>query len=646
MSDKDSLSKNAYGGVDGEKYIPFVSNPSLLSQGSLKAILIGILLAILFAGANTYLGLTAGMTIAGGIPGAILGSGLLYTIFRKKSILEGNIMQSMSSGGESIASGMIFVLPAVIIIGATINIVDALIASVIGLVLGIFIIVLIRKYLIVKSHGELLYPESMAISEVLVTSNATDNKNLSKLVSGGILGASVKLLGAEALRFFNDAPVHVFKSLKAQFGIGISPALIGVGFIVGTEVAFAMLAGSILGSFAFVPLFSFFGELVPSLVVFPSTIPLSEMTPGAIGSKYIRYIGAGAIATGGLISIVKALPTVITSVKQTFGNVSITTSDSYNQDISIKLLGVLVLISFVVILFIPENLLLGLIVAVLTIACAFLFSVVAARMTGIVGTSNLPVSGMTIASLLVITPMFGLWGYSDIDSMALVLLLGTTLVVAIALSGGFSQSLKTTFILGGSNKIVEKSFILASFFGLIVVFSLIMVLDKVYGFASEDTILIAPQANLMALIVKGISSGDLPWTFILSGVAIAVMLALLKLPVMSIAIGFYLPITTVMAVVCGGLLRWFIEAKYKKETSVKETKVSNGIILASGLVAGESLVGLLVAILALSIGSLDSINRIGGLLLPTSFIDSVAVGFTILALFMYVLYRKIIKNYQ
>jgi putative OPT family oligopeptide transporter len=643
---KDSLSKNAYGGIDGEKYVPFIADAKNLSQGSIKAILIGILLAILFAGANTYLGLTAGMTIAGGIPGAILGSGLLYTFFRKKSILEGNVMQSMSSGGESIASGMIFVLPAIIIIGGSINIKDAIIASIMGLILGVFIIVLIRKYLIVKSHGELLYPESMAISEVLVTSNATESKNIYKLVSGALIGALVKLLGSEALRFFNDAPTKIFTSIKAQFGIGVSPALIGVGFIVGTEVAFAMLAGSILANFAFVPLFSFFGELVPSLVVFPSSVPISEMSPSAIGSRYIRYIGAGAIATGGLISIIKALPTVIVSVKQAFGNVSISASDKYNQDISIKLLGLLVLVCFAVIMFIPQSLILGIIVAILTIMCAFLFSVVAARMTGIVGTSNLPVSGMTIASLLVITPVFALWGYTDINSMALVLLLGTTLVIAIALSGGFSQSLKTTFILGGNTKIVQKAFILASIFGLIVVFSLIMVLDKVYGFTSENSILIAPQANLMALIVKGISSGDLPWTFILSGVAIAIMLSLLQLPVMSIAIGFYLPITTVMAVVCGGVLRWFIEKKYNKDKNIQEEKVGNGIILSAGLVAGESLIGLLVAILALSLGSLHGINMVGGLFLPNMFIDSIAVGFMILFLFMFIFYRKIIKNYN
>ncbi len=643
-NNQDSLSSEAYGGVDGSKYKPFVNPLNNLSQGSIKAILIGILLAILFAASNTYLGLTAGMTVAGGIPGAILGTGMLYALFRKKSILEGNVIQSMSSGGESISSGVIFVLPAIILIGGNINPLEALIYSTIGVILAVFVIILVRKYLIIQSHGELIYPESMAISEVLVSSNSESSGKMKKLLAGASIAGIFKILGSDALNFFNSYPTKIFATFKAQFGIGLSPALIGVGYIIGIEVAFAMLAGAILASFVLVPLFGFFGDLSTKLIVFPSLVPISEMSPGAIASKYIRYIGAGAIATGAVINIVKVIPTIISAVKQTFGNVSISTTSSYNEDVSMKILGLLVLVSFVIISIIPNNLLFGIIVATLTIMCAFLFAVVGSRMTGIVGTSNLPVSGMTIASLLVITPVFALFGYTNISAMGLVLLCGTTIVVAIALSGGFAQSLKVSFILGAKTKIVQKAFIIASCFGVVVVVSLIMILDKVYGFKSDNTILIAPQANLMALIVKGILNGELPWVFISCGVFIAIMLAILRLPVMSVAIGFYLPLTTVLAIVCGGILRWLIEKKYKNvEESFKENQINNGVIIASGLIAGEAIVGLIVAIVALIIGDIDKITSFGMQFISSDIVNSMLLGFIILFLFLLFVYKMMTK---
>ncbi len=643
MASNETLSKTAYGGVDGTKYVPHVKNKSGISELKISTIFLGILMSVLFAGANTYLGLTAGITIAAGIPSAILGGGLLVAIFRRKSILEGNMIQSMASAGESIASGVIFVLPAIIITGAVFDPFQAIVAALVGMLLGSAVMLLVRKYLIIQSHGDLLYPESMAISEVLVASDA-QGEGLKILAIGGAIGGLVKSLGSEVFAFFNSAPTVVISSMKAQLGVAVAPALVGVGYIVGIEVGLAMVAGTVLANFAMIPLFGFFGALTPDLIVFPSTVPLSEMSPSAIGSKYTRYIGAGAIATGGLITIVKIMPTVFVSIKKTLSNISVTTSDNYDPDLSLKLAIAMAIFSFVVVAIIPGQLFVGLIAATLVVVCSVLFAIVGARMTGIIGTSNLPVSGMTIASLLVITPAFVLLGHKDINAIGIIVLLGTTVVTAISLTAGFSQSLKATFIIGGTTKQVQKMYMLSAVVGVLVVVGLIYVLEQAYGFSKEGSILIAPQANLVSMIITGITDGNLPWVFILSGVAIAIALALLKLPIMSIAIGFYLPITTVFAVFIGGLLRVIVERKYKNDPTMLDNKITKGTILAAGLVAGEALIGLFAAIIAVAMGNVELMNKVGSKLIGENISTSITVGILALIVLLIIVYKIIVKN--
>lgn len=645
VANKDKLSTTAYRGIEGKDYIPHIYGDSKkhTPEGSIVALIIGILLTILFASSTTYLGLTAGMTVAAGIPGSILGMSLLYIFAKQKSILDGNVIQTMSSGGESVASGIIFVLPAFMIMGLQFSFFQAILAGLVGSMISLAVVSLIRKYLIVQSHTKLVYPESMAISEILVASDAKDTSGIKTMSLGAFIGAFFTAIGSGVFSFINTKPIYFFSKFKGMFALSLTPAVIGVGYIVGAEVGVAIAAGAILANYAFIPIFGLFGDLQNTLVLFPSTIPLAEMTADNIAGSYIRYIGAGAIATGGFITVLKMVPIVVLSVKKTFTELSIETNGNYDPDISLKFAAGLMIVSILIIILLSHSFVVGVVASLLVLICTLLFSVVAARLTGLLGTSNLPVSGMTIASLLIVTPTFVLLNFSGDKYLSLLILLATSIVTTIALSGGLAQSLKTTFIVGGTTKKIQYVYLISSIVGIMVVVSVILLLEKAYGFKNSD-ILVAPQANLISFIIQGITSGNLPWVFIIMGSSIAVTLAMLKLPVMSVAIGFYLPMPTAFAVLLGGIVRYYVDKKYANDHQLLAHHSSKGVIFSSGLIAGEAIFGLLIALITVLINDQAFFSNIGNSITGNiGFLHNIWFGFIFIGFFLYLVY-KIITN--
>lgn len=606
MNEK-KLPHGAYGGIKGEDYVPLLSANQRQGEISPMTIIIGMILSIIFAGANAYLGLMSGMTVAAGIPGAILGAGLLM-LLNQKSFASTNVIQAMASGGESVASGIIFVLPAIMLMGTEVNFITGVLIGLVGVGLGSGFTVFIRKYLVIQSHGELVFPESMAVSETILTANA-GGFGLKVMALGAALGAAVVTLSSQFLGLFRSDFLFNEKltskltgSTKYRIDGEINPALIGVGFIVGKDVGLVMMAGAFLSNLILIPLIGMFaGYAIPEVVVFPAKMPLIEMGSNDIFKYMIKYIGAGTIAAGGIISVIKLFPVMVASVKEVFGSKKdVQTSDA---DMSPLLAGASVVGTFIVgvglSMFMGVSIVYALIAGFLAIVMSILFTVVAARLTGQIGTSNLPVSGMTIASLLVVATVLSLlMNQAGIDKQVIsifVLLFLTIIVTAISISGGFAQSIKTSFIIGGTTRRVEQLYTLGGIIGVIVVVPIIMVLkqDILTGKAA------APQANLMNMLTTGIVTGQLPWLLIFIGVAIALMLYFVKMPVMSFAIGMYLPMSVSLCVLAGGIIRHFVERRYEGDAQAKEAYVGKGIILSSGMIAGASIIGLVFAVVGL-----------------------------------------------
>ncbi|MCC0628769.1 oligopeptide transporter, OPT family [Clostridioides sp. ES-S-0108-01] len=591
------LPKGAYGEVSGKDYVPYITDKSR-TGGNVAVLIIGIILAAIFAASTTYSGMKAGLTVAAGIPGAIIGSAFVGAFARQKGILGKNLIQGMSSGGESVASGFIFVLPAVILIGSQITFLEGLAVGVGGVLFGIGIASIVHNYLIVEEHGKLMYPESMAISETLVASEAGGD-SIKYMGIGFIISGFITVLTGSFLNVANNVMSLVgSKFYKWKFDIEVNPLLLGIGFIVGIEVSLTMFAGSILSNFGIAPLIGYFTDMAKdgAMVWNNPAMPLNQMDVGAISSSYVKYIGAGMMLCGGIIGAIKLIPTIIASIKETLKAKSSTGEGEEGSSIQMILLLGGVVVGFLAAFLISGNIAMAIIGAIISLLLSLLFVIVAGRLTGTIGTSNLPVSGMTIASLVIVTLVFVIMGWTDLESNKSLLLFGSFIVVAIAIAGGYTQSQKVTYIIGGSKNEMQRYFTIASIVGVIVVVGVILLLSDQLRATGDNVQFALPQANLMSTLTSGIMSGSLPWVMIIVGVFMAIVLYALKLPIMTIAIGFYLPIATTSIILVGALIRLFVELASKTEKE-KEVKVSNGVSLSSGLVAGGSIIGLIGIIL-------------------------------------------------
>ncbi|MDV9259425.1 oligopeptide transporter, OPT family [Clostridioides difficile] len=591
------LPKGAYGEVSGKDYVPYITDKSR-TGGNVAVLIIGIILAAIFAASTTYSGMKAGLTVAAGIPGAIIGSAFVGAFARSKGILGKNLIQGMSSGGESVASGFIFVLPAVILIGSQITFFEGLAVGVGGVLFGIGIAAIVHNYLIVEEHGKLMYPESMAISETLVASEAGGD-SIKYMGIGFVISGFITVLTGSFLNVANNVMSLVgSKFYKWKFDIEVNPLLLGIGFIVGLEVSLTMFAGSILSNFGIAPLIGYFTDMAKdgAMVWNNPAMPLNQMDVGAISSSYVKYIGAGMMLCGGIIGAIKLIPTIIASIKETLKAKSSAGEGEEGSSIQMILLLGGVVIGFLAAFLISGNIVMAIIGAIISLLLSLLFVIVAGRLTGTIGTSNLPVSGMTIASLVIVTLVFVIMGWTDLEANKSLLLFGSFIVVAIAIAGGYTQSQKVTYIIGGSKNEMQRYFTIASIVGVIVVVGVILLLSDQLRATGDNVQFALPQANLMSTLTSGIMSGSLPWVMIIVGVFMAIVLYALNLPIMTIAIGFYLPIATTSIILVGALIRLFVELVSRTEKE-KEVKVSNGISLSSGLVAGGSIIGLIGIIL-------------------------------------------------
>ncbi|MGL5651478.1 MAG: OPT family oligopeptide transporter [Paraclostridium sp.] len=593
------LSKEAYGGIHGKDYVPYITDKSK-TGANVAVLIIGILLATIFAASTAYSGMKAGLTVAAGIPGSIIGSAFIAAFASGKGILGKNIVQGMASGGESVASGMIFVLPAILLIGSQVSFLEGLAVGVGGVLFGIGVSSLVYSYLIIEEHGKLMYPESMAICETLVASDAGGDSMKYMGIGFGISGIITVLTGS-FLNVTNNVISFIgSKFYKYKFEVEVNPLLLGIGFIVGLEVSLTMFAGSILANFGITPLISYFTEMAgPGANVWNnSSMAISQMGVNDIGGNYVKYIGAGMMLCGGIIGAVKLIPTIIASVKETMKAKSSNDGEGSSALQTIILLGGIV-IAFVAGFIISGSVTMAIVGAIASVLLAGLFVIVAGRLTGTIGTSNLPVSGMTIASLVILTLVFVIMGWKGQADNKSLLLFGTFIVVSIAIAGGYSQSQKVTYIIGGSKSEMQKYFTIAGIVGVIVVVGTILLLSNQLTITGDNPPFALPQANLMSTLTSGIMSGQLPWVMIIVGVFMAIVLYFLGLPIMTVAIGFYLPIATTSIILVGALIRVFVEKTSKSEQE-KEGKVSNGISLSSGLVAGGSIIGLIGIILQVS----------------------------------------------
>jgi len=576
------------------------------------SIIMGVLFALIFAAANTYLGLKVGITISAGIPGAILATGLLRGIFRRNNILEANVVASLAAMGESIAGGIIFVLPALLLLGFGLSVTTIVIVTIIGGVMGVFFITPVRRYLIVEEHGTLVYPESMAAAEVLVTGSEGGSGFKTVLLGMGVGG--VYKMASGGFAFWGENASYTINSYQGTIvGVDTLASLMGVGFIVGTKTSTLMFAGGLVAWLALIPMIKFFGSGIAT-PVFPSTDPIAEMDAFAIWSNYIRYIGAGAVAAGGFLSLAKSLPTIISSFRKAAAGMSkggagaVTRMD---QEAPLTWVIAAAVLGFLLTWLVPA-VGGGVVGALMAVFFSFFFAVVSGRMVGMIGASNNPVSGMTIASLLIVTTVLKLMGNTGDKGMTMALMVGGVICVAIAVAGGTAQSLKTTFVIGGSPRNVQ-----IGMFGALVIASVaaagtVMLLNTAYGIG--EAAVPAPQATLMKLIVEGIMTAQLPWTLVMIGVALAAFCFLVNIPILAVALGLYLPLGLSSAVFAGGIVRDLVErstrmtrekdaaangtAPEEGAEAEKDVAVEKGILLASGLVAGDALIGIVIGIFA------------------------------------------------
>ena len=593
--------KNKIYNMDDQKaFKPFVPANKIVPEFTVTSIILGAIIAIIFGAANAYLGLRVGMTVSASIPAAVISMGILRMILKGESILENNIVQTIGSAGESLAAGAIFTLPAMFIwmkewgIGSPSLIEIALIALCGGL-LGVFFMIPLRKALIVKEHGVLPYPEGTACAEVLLAGEEGGSK--ASVVFAGLGISAVYKFIADGLKVFpSEIEWAIPGYTNCAIGIDVLPALVGVGYICGYKISGYMFSGALVGWFVLIPMISLFGG---DVVLYPATDPISSLDYWGIWDSYIRYIGAGAVAFGGILSLIKSLPLIVDTFRKAMKDYSIKGESSTlrtDNDMSMKvvLLGSLaVIISIWLIPTIPVNLLGAVLIAVF----GFFFATVSSRLVGLVGSSNNPVSGMAIATLLISTLALKASGLVGREGMLGSIAIGSIICIIAAIAGDASQDLKTGYIVGATPKKQQMGELVGVLISAITIGAVLYLLDTAWGFGSKD--IPAPQATLMKLVVEGVMDGNLPWPLIFAGASIGLAVEVLGIPILPFAVGLYLPIHLSAGIMIGGLVRLFTEKRKKSSEAEKKAQVDRGILYTSGLIAGEGLVGVLLAIFAL-----------------------------------------------
>ncbi len=624
------------------EFKPYVAAEKVTPEFTVTSVLMGIILAVVFGAANAYLGLKVGMTVSASIPAAVIAMGVIRVIMRRNSILESNIVQTIGSAGESLAAGAIFTLPALFLWASEgamekPSIVEITLIALVGGLLGVFFMIPLRNALIVKEHGILPYPEGTACAEVLLAGEE-GGANASTVFAGMGLAALYKFVIDGLKLVSGEISTHV-KGFAGEIGTQIYPAVMSVGYICGPRISSYMFGGSIVSWLVLIPLIVLFGG---DTVLAPGTSPISELyaTGGAnaIWSTYIRYIGAGALAAGGIISLAKSLPMII----KTFGgavkgikDAKDGSADRTSLSLGMKTTIIAVLILTLLVWLIPA-IPVSLLGAFIIVVFGFFFAAVSSRMVGLVGSSNNPVSGMAIATVLIATLILKLTGASGISGMSSAIAIGSVICIIAAIAGDTSQDLKTGYILGATPKKQQIGELLGVAAAALAIGGTLYLLDTAFGFGEGG--LAAPQATLMKLIIEGVMGGSLPWALVFTGAFIAVTVELIGIPVLPFAIGVYLPIQLNACIMAGGIIRLVFDMM-NREKAEKYAIINDGVLFCSGMIAGEGLVGILLAVFAVfgldakinlseRLGISSAFSSIGGLVLFALIILSV-LKFTI-----------------
>lgn len=584
---------------------PFISADKVMPELTPFSIIFGIIMAIVFGGANAYLGLRVGLTVSASIPAAVISMGFIRLLFKRDSILENNIVQTIGSAGESVAAGAIFTMPALFIWMKEWNqpapsLVEIGVITLIGGLLGVLFMVPLRNALIVKEHGVIPYPEGTACAEVLLAGEEGGSK--AKLVFKGLGLASVYKFLADGLKIFpSSLTKEITTKSFAGAGIGIDPlpSLVGVGYICGPKISGYMLSGATLGWLVLMPLMKLFGG---SNVIGSATKAISDMSVNDIWGTYLRYIGAGAVATGGIISLIKSLPLIIRTFKDAmkdYKNQSVGGASTLlrtEKDLSMKFIGIAI-IAIAVIMAILPIIPVGPLGAVIIVVFGFFFATVSSRLVGLIGSSNNPVSGMTIAALLLTSILLKAMGNTGHEGMMMAISIGTVICVIASISGDTSQDLKTGYLVGATPYRQQIGEIIGVVVSAVVIGAILWLLDASWGYGSNE--LPAPQAMLMKLIIEGVMGGSLPWGLVFAGVFIAIFVEILGIPVLPFAVGLYLPINTSTAIMTGGLIRLFINKRKIKNEELRKSQEDNGVLFTSGFIAGEGVIGIILAAFAI-----------------------------------------------
>lgn len=598
---------------DNKEFKPYIPAEKITPEFTVTSILMGIILAVVFGAANAYLGLRVGMTVSASIPAAVIAMGVIRVIMRKNSILESNIVQTAGSAGESVAAGAIFTLPALFLWAAEgkmdkPGILEITLIALLGGLLGVFFMIPLRNALIVKEHGVLPYPEGTACAEVLLAGEE-GGSNASTVFAGMGFAALFKFI-IDGLKAVPSEVSLRIKNYNGEIGTQIYPAVMSVGYICGPRISSYMFAGGVLSWMVLIPMIVLFGE---QLTMYPGEVPIGEIfaADGASGiwASYIRYIGAGALAAGGIISLIKSLPLIVTTFRDAMkgiGGAKSGTVTRTSRDISMKVVFIVIAILTILIWLVPA-IPVSLLGAVIVVIFGFFFATVSSRMVGLVGSSNNPVSGMAIATLLVATLLLKVTGDVGPHGMQGAIAIGSIICIVAAISGDTSQDLKTGFLLGATPKKQQIAEVIGVVASSLAIGATLYLLDQAWGFGSEE--LGAPQATLMKMIIEGVMESNLPWNLVFIGVFIAIIVEILRLPVLPFAIGIYLPVQLNACIMVGGLVRLVFDKMKRKEEEKKEI-VNDGILFCSGMIAGEGLVGIVLALL--TIFGLDKVVDLSG----------------------------------
>lgn len=586
---------------NSSEFKPYIPADKITPEFTITSILTGIILAIVFGAANAYLGLRVGMTISASIPAAVIAMGITRIIFKKNSVLESNMVQTIGSAGESVAAGAIFTMPALFLwakegLIEQPSILTISLITLCGAILGVLFMIPLRNSIIVQEHGTLPYPEAQACAEVLLAGEKKGST--AKAVFSGMGIAALFKFIVDGLKAAMGAIVVPLKSFKTEFSAEIYPAVLGVGYICGFKISSFLFAGGLLAWFVMIPLIVAFGG---NTVLFPSTISVAELYAaggaGAIWSQYVRYIGAGALAAAGIISLVKSLPLICKTFASAIKGLKETDSSGSNertsQEINIKAVIIGIFITAMAIWLLPP-LQAGIVSAILIVVFGFFFATVSSKMVGLVGSSNNPVSGMAIATLLISTILLKISGDTGAHGMVSAITIGSIICVIAAIAGDTSQDLKTGYLLGATPKKQQIGELIGAVISALTIGGILILLNSAWGFGSKN--LAAPQATLMKLVTEGVMQGNLPWSYVFIGAMCTVVFELLGLPSLAVAIGIYLPIELTATIMIGGFLRKLMDRK-NKASSCENSK---GVLFCSGLIAGEGLMGVLLAILTVT----------------------------------------------